>query len=162
MPLSPSGRTPFFRKEDGPGELRSLALTPYPPTVSCVPASRELVSGGPLPLPVAEGGHAPGPPSPSPIFSRQALRISSGGLRRWQRACRGGGPLGPSPPDPARTETPRPAVARRRCLSRGSCTRMHLSGRFCARDRVTIRGYEQNLHSRPIYVHDSPDDVVIN
>ena len=27
--------------------------------VSCVPASQELVSGGPLPLPVAEGGHAP-------------------------------------------------------------------------------------------------------
>ena len=31
-----------------------------PPTVSCVPASQELVSGGPLPLPVAGGGHAPG------------------------------------------------------------------------------------------------------
>ena len=33
-----------------------------PPTVSGVPASQELVSGGPLPLPVAGGGHAPGAP----------------------------------------------------------------------------------------------------
>ena len=33
-------------------------LTPAPPTVSCVPASRELVSGGPLPLPSSGGGQA--------------------------------------------------------------------------------------------------------
>ena len=38
---------------------RSLpSLTPAPPTVSCVPASRELVSGGPLPLPLSGGGQA--------------------------------------------------------------------------------------------------------
>ena len=43
-----------------PGGSVPLRFTPYPPTVSCVLASRELVSGGPLPLPVAEGGHAPG------------------------------------------------------------------------------------------------------
>ena len=36
------------------------SLSPAPPTVSFVPASRELVSGGPLPLPVSGGGHAPG------------------------------------------------------------------------------------------------------
>ncbi len=40
-------------------EASFASLTSYPPTVSCVPASQELVSGGPLPLPVAEGGHAP-------------------------------------------------------------------------------------------------------
>ena len=33
------------------------SLTPAPPTVSCVPASQELVSSGPLPLPVSGGGH---------------------------------------------------------------------------------------------------------
>ena len=35
-------------------------LPPAPPTVSCVPASRELVSGGPHPLPLRGGAQAPG------------------------------------------------------------------------------------------------------
>ena len=45
-------------------------LTPAPPTVSCVPASRELVSGGPLPLPSSGGGQATRaglPPSAVPL-----------------------------------------------------------------------------------------------
>ena len=41
-----------------PGDSVSLRSTPAPPTVSCVPSG--LVSGGPLPLPVSGGGHAPG------------------------------------------------------------------------------------------------------
>ena len=56
---------------DPPGGLRSHGtpgrfapvvplLPPAPPTVSCVPASRELVSGGPLPLPLRGGAQAPG------------------------------------------------------------------------------------------------------
>ena len=59
------------REEDPPGGLRSHGtpgrfapvvplLPPAPPTVSCVPASRELVSGGPLPLPLRGGAQAPG------------------------------------------------------------------------------------------------------
>ena len=34
------------------------SFAPAPPIVSCVPASQELVSNGPLPLPVSGGGHA--------------------------------------------------------------------------------------------------------
>ena len=69
------------REEDPPGGLRSHGtpgrfasvvplLPPAPPTVSCVPASRELVSGGPLPLPSSGGGQATRaglPPSAVPL-----------------------------------------------------------------------------------------------
>ena len=43
-----------------PGGSVPLRFTPDPPIVSCVLAMRELVSSGPLPLPVADGGYAPG------------------------------------------------------------------------------------------------------
>ena len=48
-----------------PEDSVSLRFTPAPPNVSCVPASRELVSVGPLPLPVSGGGHASRRLSPS-------------------------------------------------------------------------------------------------
>ena len=55
-------KLPFgLRKGEGdnlPEDSVSLRFTPAPPNVSCVPASRELVSVGPLPLPVSGGGHA--------------------------------------------------------------------------------------------------------
>jgi len=44
---TPSGGTPV------------ASLPPAPPTIYCVPASRELVSCGPLPLPLSGGGQAP-------------------------------------------------------------------------------------------------------
>ena len=37
-----------------------LRFAPAPPNVSCVPAKRELVSVGPLPLYLSEGGQTPG------------------------------------------------------------------------------------------------------
>ena len=39
-------------------------FAPAPPNVSCVPAERELVSVGPLPLYLSGGGQAPGHPIP--------------------------------------------------------------------------------------------------
>ena len=42
---------------------------PYPPTVSCVIASGDnLYPAGPVPLPVAEGGHASGRHIPTVVF----------------------------------------------------------------------------------------------
>ena len=49
-----------------PGGLR---FAPAPPNVSCVPAERELVSVGPLPLYLSGGGQAPGHPIPLPEAS---------------------------------------------------------------------------------------------
>ena len=47
-----------FFTDDAPRENSvPLRSTPAPPTVSCVPASQELVSSGPLPLPVCGGAH---------------------------------------------------------------------------------------------------------
>ena len=81
--------------------------------------------------------------------------LASGGFQRWQRPCRGGGPLGPSPPYLARSLPPRIVVARRRCrffpltpppsslLSnpiRGSCVKTHLCGLFYAQGRVADWG----------------------
>ena len=43
-----------------------LRFAPAPPNVSCVPAKRELVSVGPLPLYLSGGGQAPGHPIPLP------------------------------------------------------------------------------------------------
>ena len=55
--MSPAeGDTPW-------GDSVPLRSTPAPPTVSCVPS--ELVSGGPLPLPLSGGGQAPQGVSPS-------------------------------------------------------------------------------------------------
>ena len=66
-------------EEDPPGGLRSHGrsgrFAPFAPIahsgpVSCVPASRELVSGGPLPLPSSGGGQATRaglPPSAVPL-----------------------------------------------------------------------------------------------
>ena len=51
--LPAAGGTPF------------ATLTPAPPHVYCVPAVRELVSAGPLPLPVSGGGHARPLPHPA-------------------------------------------------------------------------------------------------
>ena len=48
-----------------PGDSASLRFAPAPPTISGVPASRELVSCGPLPLPSSGGGQAPGRVLPS-------------------------------------------------------------------------------------------------
>ena len=55
-----------------PGNSASLRSAPAPPNVSCVPAERELVSVGPLPLPVSGGGHVPGSLS-SPQRIREAV-----------------------------------------------------------------------------------------
>ena len=47
------------------------SLTPAPPTIYFVPLTAELVSCGPLPLPVSGGGHASAIPSILPVaFSR--------------------------------------------------------------------------------------------
>ena len=50
-----------------------LRSTPAPPIASCVPASRELVFNGPLPLPVCGGAHVPGDTYLTPLSSN-ALR----------------------------------------------------------------------------------------
>jgi len=46
-----------------------LRFAPAPPNVSFVPAERELVSVGPLPLYLSGGGQAPGHPIPLPEAS---------------------------------------------------------------------------------------------
>ncbi len=61
--LPAAGGTPF------------AALTPAPPNVYGVPATRELVSVGPLPLPVSWGGHARPPPHPA---SSRPSRVQNG------------------------------------------------------------------------------------
>ena len=66
-PYVPSHVQVMFLEEGSslPGDSVPLRFTPAPPTVSCVPASRELVSGGPLHLPLSGGGQAPGRELPS-------------------------------------------------------------------------------------------------
>ena len=52
------------------------SLTPAPPTIYFVPLTAELVSCGPLPLPVSGGGHASAIPSILPVaFSQFHSRI---------------------------------------------------------------------------------------
>ena len=74
-----NGLSPGGRAGGGAGDSVPLRSTPDPPTVSCVPAARELVSGGPLPLPVSAGAHAPAPPPANP----QSLTAPS----RCKSAC---------------------------------------------------------------------------
>ena len=64
MPPGP-GYGHFAGRLPAAGGTPFAALTPAPPNVYCVPAMRELVSAGPLPLPVSGGGHARPLPHPA-------------------------------------------------------------------------------------------------
>ena len=72
------------------GDSVSLRSTPAPPIASCVPASRELVFNGPLPLPVSGGGHAPVSVFPSSSGDYWYFRIAADRfLRNMVRAVVG-------------------------------------------------------------------------
>jgi len=51
------------------------SFAPAPPIVSCVPASQELVSNGPLPLPVSGGGHARSKEPPSSATTSEPATV---------------------------------------------------------------------------------------
>ena len=48
----------LLRQQPVPERAPLISFAPYPSTVSCVPLEAELVSGGPFPLPLSEGGQA--------------------------------------------------------------------------------------------------------
>ena len=81
----------FVMSEEGntlPGDSVPLRSTPAPPIASCVPS--ELVFNGPLPLPLSEGGQAPGSVLPSSFSNYWYFRVSADRfLRNMVRAIVG-------------------------------------------------------------------------
>ena len=60
-------------RQVSPGNSAPLCSAPAPPIASCVPASRELVFNGPLPLPVCGGAHVPGDTCLTPQIIRDTI-----------------------------------------------------------------------------------------